>query len=192
MRRRSKDLRQRASESVLALANLARRVVFGATSGGQWTIRGYETDDDIEGSDDDPADVFGGIGIYAKPASEDDAEGVLINIGGKADHPTIAAVRNEDARKRYVDEFGDISAGEIAIFNSSGKSRVIIEAGGDIVLEAESGKEIFVRSPGGSTDQLVTKTDFQNHTHLTAPVGPATPPTAIVPPFVYTSVLKAE
>lgn len=191
-RRTVRDFRKRVSRGVLELANLARRVVFSATSGGRWAVQGYETEDGIEGDDDDPVDLFPGIGIYAKPASGDNAEGVMLHVGGRADHPTIVATRNEDARRRYVAEFGDLSPGEFAIFNSAGTARVIITAGGEIQIEAKANEEILVRSPGGMTDQLVTKTDFLNHTHVTAPSGPTTPPTPIAGGFSYTTVLKAE
>jgi len=192
MRRTARDFRRRTTQAALELANLARRVIFASTSGGQWAIRGYETPDGVEGDDDEPADVFPGVGIYARPAG--DAEGVLVNVGAKADHPTIVATRDEDARRAYVEEFGDIAAGEIVVFNGAGKSRVIIRADGAIQLEAESGSEILVRSPGGTTDQLVTKTDFENHVHSHAATGTPTAPEPLPPAtgFSYTTVLKAE
>lgn len=161
------ELRKRLSEAALEMANLVRRVVLTATSGGQWGIEGYETEDELEGDEDEPVDVFQGLYIYARPGSSDNAEAVMLSVGAKSNNPTLVALRNEDARKRYVDEFGDISEGEIVIFNSAGKSRVHISAAGEIAIEAESGQEILIRSPGGSTDALVKKSEFDGHSHTT-------------------------
>lgn len=196
-RRTTKTFRDRLSGKALEMANLIRRVVFGDTSGGQWGTEGYETGDGIEGDGAEPTDVYQGLYMYARPAADDNAEGLMLSIGASSNNPAVAALRNEDARRRYVEEFGDLSAGELAIFNSAGKTRVHITAAGDVLIEADGGQEVKIRTNGGSTDSLITKSEFDNHGHPTAALGPVSPPIAspgpaLPPAFPGTQVLKAE
>lgn len=201
MRRDPADFRRAMTSWALDLANVVRRVVFTATTGGRWGIEGYETGDDLEGAgddagDDDLVDVFQGLYVYARPGADDKPEGLMLHVGAEAEHPTVAALRNEDARRRYVDEFGDLARGEIAIFNSAGKTRIFIQADGEVQVEAEAGKEIKLRSPGGAVSRLVTEADFLGHGHATAGTGAPSGPIGVAPtppaPFTFTSVLKAE
>ncbi len=154
---------------------MIRRVVTSVTAGGQWGIEGYVLDDldtsatITEGVDDDPIDVFGGVHIYARPAAGDRAEAVMLHVGGKADHPVLAALRNEDARARYVTEFEDLSAGEVVIFNSAGDARVKIKADGEIEITAAAGQKILLKMKAGATEPAVLKSEHVGHTH-----GPGT------------------
>ncbi len=194
MRLSAADLRKRLTETVLEMANLVRRVVLTSSSGGQWGIEGYKTEDGIEGDEDEPVDVFQGLYIYARPGADDNAEAVMLSVGAKSNNPVIAAVRNEDARRRYVEEFGDIAQGEIVIFNSLGKSRIHISAAGAIAIEAESGQEVLIRSPGGATDALVKKSEFDGHSHTTTATVSSGSVGVIggAPAVTGTEVLKAE
>jgi len=184
--------------AALRFRGIVRKVALGDTAGGAWGVLGYAIPDlrggrsfVTQGDSEDAVEVFNGINIYARPASGDKAEAVLLNVGGEAQHPVIAAVRDESARKRYVETFGDIDAGAIAIFNSAGKSRLVIKADGNIEVDLEEGAEMTVRR-GGEPDNLVTRTDLLNHTH--ASFGAA--PTEIVPsvptPFPGTQAFKSE
>ncbi len=168
-RQRTRDLRERASDAVLEVANMVRRVAFGAsaraTSGGLWSILGYETDDESEGDDDEPVETFQGICIYARPATSDKAEALMFSVGAHSDHPTLGAFRNEDARKRMIAKFGDIDPGEAALFPSAGDVRILLKADGTIEIGAEA------------TEALATKADVQRirdelnaHTHTTTAV----------------------
>ena len=113
MRYTRDKLRARMSSARLGMMNIVRRVTLVATQGGQWTTEGYELEDGIEGTDDlneqEATDVFQGLNIYARPATADNAEAIMLHVGAKSEHPVIAALRNEDARRRYVDEFGDLA-----------------------------------------------------------------------------------
>lgn len=164
---------------------MIRRVIFGESSGGLWGILGYETDDDAEGVDSEPVETFPGLNIYARPGEGDKAEGVMLHIGGQTDHPVLAAFRNEDARRRYVAEFGDIEKGEIVIFPTGGTIRVICKIDGTIEIG------------GQNVQQLATKADLESlrlwaaaHGHPHPPGSPPNPPLAPVPP--YTQILKGE
>ena len=169
---------------MLELRNVVRRVIFGDTKGGLWGILGYETEDDAEGDDAEPVETFQGIGIYARPAEGDNAEGVMLHIGGQAEHPVLAAFRNEDARKRMIKLLGDIDPGEVAFFPSTGAVRVLLKQNGTIEIG------------GVATQQLATKLDLEllrlwlaGHGH---PLPPGSPP--LTPPvaLIYTQILKGE
>jgi phage gp45-like len=138
MRRNPHAVRQKHGSLWNAVRGIVRRVVFeSGVTGGLWNYLGYqvpgETDRDGEG--EDPIEVFQGLYVYARPASGDKAEGLVVHVGADADHPSVAALRNEDARKRYVATFGDLQPGEMAIFNSKGTARVILNASEHAVLD---------------------------------------------------------
>lgn len=167
MRHGPQSLRSRGTQAALELGNVVRRVVVSATAGGAWKVAGYLVPDlrggsnsTIEGDDDDPSEVFSGLGVFARPAAGDRTEAIVVNVGAKADHGVIAALRNEDARKRYVKTFGELAPGEVAIANSSGKSQTVIRADGNIEIEADPGKEVSVRSVGGEALAIPTMADF--------------------------------
>lgn len=183
MRPNARTFRQKASRAALQLGNIVRRVVVSASDGGLWAIAGYAVPDlrggdgvSIEGEGDEPLEVFGGNLIYARPAAGDDAEALVLNVGAEADHPVIAAVRNEAARQRYVAEFGDIEQGECVIFPSAGKSRVIVKIDGSIEITVEDGKQLLVRTKDGVVDSLVKKSEYDAHLHPTA-LGASSAPT---------------
>ncbi len=185
-------LRKRTSRAMLEMANIVRRVILTATAGGQWQTEGYELDGTVEGEDDigeaEEVDNFQGIHIYARPASGDNSEAILLHVGGKTDHPVIGATRNEDARLRYVEEFGDLAAGETAVFNSTGTARIVIQADGSVEITVPSSKKLLVRTNGGTTDALVTKTEHNGHIHSTS-MGPTAVPTT---PATGTVTLEVE
>jgi hypothetical protein len=166
MRRRISNFRGKQSNNVLRLANAIRRVVVSTIAGGQSNLEGYDFGNGtVEGQDDPPVDVFGGMYVYAKPAAADNAEALLLHVGAEAEHPTVAATRNEDARKRFVEEHGDIDPGEVAIFNSTGKAHFVITAGGDIIAEVPGGSSFFVREKGGAP-QAVALADHKHELPL--------------------------
>ncbi len=169
---------------------MVRRVIFGtdtkATAGGLWAILGYETDDDAEGDDAEPTETFQGIGIYARPATGDKAEAIMLHVGGQAEHPVLAAFRNEDARKRMVEKLGDIDPGEIAFFSSTGDVRVLLKVDGTIEIGALSTQQLATKA---DIDALATWIAGHGHPH---PPGspPTTPPP--VPSAAGTQILKGE
>ena len=202
-RNNARGLRQRGSRAALRMGNMIRRVVVAASQGEAWGFEGYaipnlrgEESFELEGEGDEPIEVFQGIGIVARPAAGDDAEALVFAVGAEAEHQVVGAVRSEAARARYLEEFGEIAAGEIAIFNSAGSARVLVRADGTIEITAASGQEILL-SAGGATDRLVTRTEFMKHGHLTAGTGAVTPPMvapapSVDPAFPGTQVVKGE
>ena len=191
------------------LGNMVRRVTLGVTSGARWAFQGYEFEDDdtgstiSEGDDDEPTDVFQGIGIYARPATGDNSEAIMLHVGGEAEHPVLVGFRNEDARARYVAEFEDVAPGEIVIFHSAGTARVKITAAGEIEITATAGEKIKLKTKAGTSLPLATKADVlavqaalngHAHTYIPGP-GPGVTQTTLnpsVPAPTGTTVVEGE
>lgn len=184
-RPRIRGLRSRTSEAVLELGNMVRRVIFGDTEGGLWGILGYETEDDAEGEGAEPIETFQGIGIYARPAAADKAEGVMLHVGAQAEHPVLAAFRNEDARRRMIKNLGDIEPGEVAFFPSPGDVRVLLKVDGTIEIHGVGGAQQLATK--ADIDALETWLASHGHPHP-APSPPLTPP----PSAAGTQILKGE
>lgn len=202
MRHTTKSLRGRLTRSASSIANAVRRVVLAATKGGQWNVQGYQlpdldgTGESTEGDEEDAYDHFGGVQIYARPADADNAEAIVLSIGVQSDHPVIASTRNEDARQRYVEFYGEIEPGELAISNSQGNARVVIKANGDISIDSEG--TIFAKSKDGTANPVAfaselndLATKYNSHIHP-ATSGTTSPTTTLAEPYPGTSTLKAE
>lgn len=184
-RQRTKTLRDRTSEMVLEVGNMVRRVIFGDTRGGLWGIVGYETEDDTEGVGDEPVETFQGIGVYARPAEGDKAEGLMFHVGAQAEHPTLGAFRNEDARRRMIAKFGDIDPGEVAFFPSTGDVRVLLKVDGTIEIGGLATQALVTKA---DHDALVTWISGHGHPH-----PPGSPPNLPAPPAgTFTQILKGE
>lgn len=203
MRHTPKTLRSRLSRSVTSVANAVRRVVVAVTNGGQWGIQGYQlpdlegTGETTEGEEEDAYDHFGGIQIYARPLGTDNAEAIVLSVGVQSDHPVIAATRNEDARRRYVENFGEIEPGELAISNSEGNARVLIKANGDVDISSEG--TIYAKTKDGDAEPVAFASELNDlrvkyNTHIHPASTGTTSATATTAPTEYpgTSVLKAE
>ena len=186
MRRGAGTFRARIGRRVIDAANAIRKVVISTSIGSDWGILGYEFENPetgtttCEGEDDEPIPVFQGIGIYARPVGSN-AEAVMLHVGNQADHPILTAIRDEDGRKAYVEEFGEISGGEIAIFNGAGNARVLVKADGAIEINPAAGKKIAMRSDGGTADALVKRGEFLLHGHTTAGTGTPSAPVTVAP-----------
>ena len=199
MRRSPGTLRKRQGRKRLDQENMVRKVAISTSEGSDWGILGYEFEDPetgetvCEGEGDDPIPVFQGIGICARPVGAN-GEAMMLHVGGEADHPIAASVRDEDGRRAYVDNFEDLAPGELAIYNGQGNARVVIKADGSIEINSES--QVRVKTKSGTADKLITRTEFLNHGHPTAATGPVSAPAEIVPsggsPFPGTQILEAE
>lgn len=120
---------------MLRLGDLIRRVFVKSQDGPKWKVEGYETDDGVEGADDDEGiDVFLGFGVYVKPSEE--AEAIVAHVGATSEHPVIVAVRDESARAAFIAKCGDIATGELAIFNKDATAVVILKSDGTALVKA--------------------------------------------------------
>ena len=142
------------------MRNAIRKVAVAVVGGSDWGILGYEFTDPetgettCEGEGDPGVPVFQGIGIFARPVS-DQAEAIMVHVGCEADHPILAAVRDEDGRRAYVAEFDEVAAGEVAIFNGQGTARVLIKADGSIEVTAGAGGTVDVKTKAGTAQATV-------------------------------------
>lgn len=128
MRGSVRMLRDRVSGSAALVQSLVRRMRLAATSAVAWTIEGL-IDDDGE-VETDEAEVFPGIGFYARPHPGDAAEVIVLKVGGASGHGVIVATRNQDGIKRI----GALGADETIVFNST--TAVRIAADGTISIGA--------------------------------------------------------
>lgn len=146
------------------MRNAIRRVAIDSSGGSDWGFRGYEFEDPdtgatvCEGEGDPGVPVFQGIGIYARPSGEG-AEAIMLHVGTEADHPLLASVRDEDGRRAYVSEHGEIAAGEVAIYNGDGRGRVLVRADGSIEITSEIG--IAIKSKAGIAEPGIKGTTYR-------------------------------
>jgi hypothetical protein len=134
----------------------ARREVFGAirrmaitlTSRALWQLIGHDLPDGRKEAR--PANVFSGIGFFARPKATDRAEAIVLFPGAGAGHPAIVAMRNEDARKiieAALNAGAGLAEGETVAYGAA----ALLHFKADGTLEA--------RTPGGVAVELALKTD---------------------------------
>lgn len=100
------------------------------------------------------------------------SEAVIVFPDGDRGHPLVVAVDDRAQRLTGLDP------GEVAVYSESG-ARIVLKASGDIEVEPGSGGKMLVRTSGGVTDALVTKTEFMAHIHVGGG-GNTTPPTVTI------------
>lgn len=165
----TKDWRDLTSTQMRQLAGLARRVAVRLTDGAFWQTVGHLLLDNTTRETAD-AEVFSGVGVYARPPAGANAEAIQIHPGGPS-NPVIVATRDEATRKKMA---GDALQDETFVFNSQ------------VVIRLSNAGFINCYLLGGPTPvQLALKSDvdavvsaFNGHTHVetgasTNPVIPA-------------------
>jgi phage gp45-like len=161
------DLRDRLTRAAHRARNLVRRVTLSLSNNdGTWQARGYRGFEGAHGDTDGEkfvAEVFPGIGIWARPKVGTVPEAIIVHVGGEPGHPVIVATRQKEMQVALEED-------ETAVFNS--QSVLILKKDGSVEI----------RSRNGTAQKLVTLAEFNNHTHATAPTGPLTPPTKIASP----------
>lgn len=136
MRRTRNDLRARSGGGTggrveLKLSTLARRFRIVETSKVAWRLNGMEGGEgDVEQED---AELFPGIGIYARPKGSDRAEALVVKVGGESGHPVVVAVRDEDMRRAQA-VIRDLGEGEVAVFNHLGYAK--FDAQGNLTIHS--------------------------------------------------------
>lgn len=135
-----------------------RKMAIRATARAQWVLLGHE-----KVFEKPTAEVFSGIGIYARPIDAADAEVIVANISG-AGNPVIIATRDETARRAMA---ADLGPGDTCVFNRT--ARVIIRANGTIEVTGSTvklGTGTFVPA-GPTSDGVVTGKGSDPYTGLT-------------------------
>lgn len=138
----TRDWRDDVSPTRRRLDGLVRRMVVKLSSGVFWQVLGHRL---LDGTRETPqAEVFSGIGFYARPKASHRAEAIVVYPGGSS-NPIVIATRDEDARRAVA----SIGEDESIAFNSS--TIILIKANGTVEI----------RAAGGTAQPLATKADVQ-------------------------------
>jgi len=169
----------------LRIANsIARAVIQRASDSGGIQILQLGV---LPGEDIDDAERFQGYGFSSVPLPG--AEAVVIFPNGDRGHPLVVAV--DDRRHRPTGG----EPGSVTVYNHTG-AKIIMEADGDIEVQPAPGREVYIRSEGGSAERLVKKSEFDGHTHpatgLTCTGGTVAGATAGAAAVTGTEKLQAE
>lgn len=136
----------------------------------------------------DEAEHVQPYGFYSVPI--DGAEAVVLFPNGDRAHPLVVVVGD----RRYRPTGGQ--PGETGLHNHVAAVRVRLLPSGDIEINPAAGREVFIRTAGGSVDRLVKKSEFDGHTHgpgsFAAGGDPVTGATAGAAAVAGTSRLRAE
>ena len=111
----------------------------------------------LEGEDIDEAESFQPYGFFSVPLAG--AEAVVVFPNGDRGHPLVVAV--DDRRYRPTDS----EPGEAGLYNSVAGTVVRLTVDGDIVITPAPGREVFIRSEGGTVDRRGKKSEHDGHTH---------------------------
>jgi len=183
MRPTSRYLREKVGNAATALRGLARRLSVTLTDASAfWQLRGYQdSESNVEVIPDVP--VFHNIGFMSRPASGGRPEAIVISIGGASGHPVVVATRDSRLSASLAED-------ETIIHNS--KSRVIIRASGEVLIDNGSGALALALK--GDVDNI--KTWLATHTHSGVTTGPGASGVSVqagtLPTATGTSTLKAR
>lgn len=181
------DARGQVSTERRDMRGLVRRMAVKLSSGAFWQVLGHLLLDATPEVRE--AEVFSGIGFYARPKAGHRAEAIVVFPGGAA-NPIVIATRDEDARKAIAKLDEDATA----MFNS--KTVIVIKPSG----------AVEIRGANGTAHALPTLADFNDfvskyneHTHYVAVTGTASAQNGVsaIPPALAssstgTTVLKAQ
>lgn len=160
---------------------MLRRFAITLTTTGFWQGVGMLLIDQAT-RETEKAEVFAGIGIYARPPVGTNSEGIVAYLGADAQNPVFIAVRDEETR-RFVMDRAKPKADETFLFNTQA------------YLALHKDGSIIVRFPGSNGEvRLATSHDLNSlaiyvrdqfavnggpgHVHAT-PSGPTTSVTPI-------------
>lgn len=132
-------LRQRMDRFLTRIRNLVRRVsIADSADASAWKLGGVSDGSNTEAH---TAEVFSGIGIYARPANAS-AEAILVSVGGQSNNPAIVGVRDEAMRASIEKALGGVAAGETVVFNPT--SVVYLRGNGLIEIRSKDGVAGFL------------------------------------------------
>lgn len=140
----TREFRDETSPDTRDWRGMIRRVAISLTSGASWQAIGHILLDGRTRETRD-AEVFPGIGFYARPAAGVNAEAIVAFVGG-ASNPHIVATRDEDTRKKVA----QLDQDETAMFNST----TIAAARKDGTFEVRS-------APTGASQPMLLGTTYR-------------------------------
>lgn len=152
----TKDWRDLTSTQMRQLAGVARRVAVRLTSSAFWQTIGHLLLDNTTQETAD-AEVFSGIGYYARPPAGANAEAIQIHPGGPA-NPVLVAMRDEATRKKVA---GAALQDETFVYNS--KVAIRLTSGGRIQAYLVGGPAPVQLALKSDVDAVVSA--HNGHTH---------------------------
>jgi len=114
-----------------------RRMLITYTAKALWQLTGFRKLDGTKETRD--VEVFGGVGIAARPPDGAAAEAITVNVGD-ANAPAIVAIRDEATRQASA---GDLEADETAVFNT----KAIMHTKADGTVEIRGVPSILAPEP---------------------------------------------
>ena len=135
-----------------------RRFALGTTRT-LWQVLGHLLLDGRRESRD--AEVFSGIGFYARPRATDRAEAIVVFTGENAASPVVVATRNEDTRSAVA---GGLAEDESAMFNSA--AIVVVKANGTVEVRLAGGVAVALAT---LADVQAIRSALDGHSHTYVP-----------------------
>jgi hypothetical protein len=181
--------RHQVDSETRSAASLIRRMTVRLTSGAFWQAVGHLL---LDGKTEEAAEaeVFSGIGFYARPHQSANVEAIVAHPGG-AQNPVIIATRDEGLRK----EMANIGHDTAAMFNTLATVRIV---GATIEARTKDGAAVELAKASELNDLrafVAANMAAAGHSHA-APGGATTSVVAIgtIPTTAYpgTSALKGE
>lgn len=128
------ELAKAVGREARELAGMLRRMIVTRTSSALWQVLGHDLGHiggDVETRD---AEMFGGVGFYARPSSSGDVEAIVAFPAGGRAAPVIISIRQESVRQ---DVAGDLAEDETQIHNT--EVRIRIKANGTVEICTHGG-----------------------------------------------------
>jgi phage gp45-like len=190
----SKDWRDLTSAQARELAGKIRRMAVTVTnvvkdavttSSSFWQVVGHLLQDNTTNETAD-AEVFPGVGFYARPPAGANAEAIVAFPGGPS-NPVVVASRDEDTRKKAA---GGALQDETFVFNS--KVAIRCTASGLVQVYLIGGPTPLRLALASDVDAVMTAYNAHKHTGVTTGGGVSGPPQAIdlALPAIGSSVLR--
>lgn len=132
--RSAEDFAKETSAFMRFVRGMVRRLEVTLTSGSIWQLRGQRPGPSGGGDEVLKAEVFSGVGFFARAAGA--AEAIAVAIGGPGSM-AVVATRDEATRKKWD---GQVPAGATAVFNP--QAALIVKPDGTIVAKLLNGVEI--------------------------------------------------
>lgn len=177
----------------IRVRGLVRRLAVTAARWPIWQVAGVRSAAGV--AEAIALEVFGALGIQARPASTSKTEAIAASVGGRADGQVIVATRDEATAAAARSAVGGLDAGD-ALVHSLTSSPLVVH------LDASAGT-VEVRSAGGAAVSLATLADLEalrayvaDHIHTGVTTGGGVsgspPPLPPLPTPTGTTVLKGE
>ncbi len=178
------ELAAAVSGAARDLLGRIRRFGITRTTSAIWQVVGHVLLDKTRETRD--AEVFPGVGFYARPPASGTPEAIVVFPGG-AGNPIIAATRDETTRRAVFNLAGELAPGETAVFNAS--AVVILKADGSIEIRSAGGVALPVPTLAYFNAMRAT---YAAHTHLDPATGSTGVPSNVIAAPVGTTKAKLE